>query len=171
MNDFQETQKRVFDAADKLLEETGRKPTVHQVRRLAGVDMNTTCELMREWKSRQSEKTSLSLNEQYEERLFNGAATLTKEMGETTQSGFSSTLKYYEGERLEKRKKLIARVMAEYYETMDKQLAVFSENKATFQEALRQHDLYLAMQVKAHKLACDKYHQAMMRLWRKERSF
>ena len=166
MNDFQETQKRVFDAAENLYKETGRMPTVHQVRRLAGVDMNTTCELMREWKARQNEKTSNMLiitNDQIE-RLFHGAADLTKQMGEDTEASLSSNLKYWQGEQLEKRQKIIAKVMAEYYEVMSDQLAIFRDNKATVDAALEQHADYIALQVKSYKLLLKKHMAAISRL-------
>jgi len=52
MNEYNDTEKRVFSAADALYAETGKMPTVHAVRKECGVDMNTTCELVREWKER-----------------------------------------------------------------------------------------------------------------------
>ena len=57
--EYQERQQRVFSAADALYAKTGKMPTVHAVRKECGVDMNTTCDLVRDWKELKKSEAKL----------------------------------------------------------------------------------------------------------------
>ena len=46
----EEIKNRIILAADKLLSESGKMPTVAEVRSLAQTDMNSTSTVMKEWR-------------------------------------------------------------------------------------------------------------------------